>query len=136
MPEAMAEDNNGEPLFVAGETTAECHAHLRNVEEVGGGRLAPHALRLAIAADGGREEFVVSSDAGEGFRLVAHVGVERPGKVIAALFAVVREMQTHERGGIAHGRRTQDKPADHGKDGGVGGDAEADGDDDGEHDTG
>jgi hypothetical protein len=67
--------------------------------------------------------------------LVSDVGVERPGKVIAARFAFLRDMQTHERGGIAHRRRTQDKLADDGKDGGVGGNAKADGDDHGEHDT-
>jgi hypothetical protein len=41
----------------------------------------------------------------------------------------MEDVQSEQRGGIANGRRPQDKAADHGKDGGVCADAEADGED-------
>jgi len=56
------------------------------------------ALGLAIAADRSGQELIVGRDAGEDLGLVAHVRVDRPGKVIAAAIAVVRCMECHESG--------------------------------------
>ena len=98
-------------------------------EEVGSDGLSPDALRLAAAADGSGDKFVVCGNAGEGVGLIANVCVDGIRETVAALVPVVRGVEGEQRGGIAHGRGPQDEAADHGKDGGVGADAEADGED-------
>ncbi len=44
LPEPVAEDNDGKLFFAGQEATAKEHADLGDIEEVGGGRLAPDAL--------------------------------------------------------------------------------------------
>lgn len=136
LPEALAKDNDGEILFVGAEAAAEGHTEATDVEIVGGGGLSPDALGLAIAADGGGDEFIVGGDAGEGFGVVADVGVGGMGEIVAALVAVVGGVESEERGGIADGSEAENEAADYGEDRGVGGDAEADGEHDGEDEAG
>lgn len=132
LPEAVAEDDDGEMLFVGSKTTAEGHAEAGNVEIVGGDRLSPAALGFTGATDGGGEELVVGGNAGEGFGVVANVDEGGMGEIVAALLAIVCGVESDERGRIANGRGAEDKAADDGEDGGVGGNAEADGEHDGE----
>ena len=51
LPETVAKDNHGEMFFAGQKAPAKAHANLRYIEKVGGGRLAPDAFRIAIAAD-------------------------------------------------------------------------------------
>ncbi len=97
---------------------------MRDIEEIGGGGLAPEALGIALAGDGGGEEFVEAGDAREGFGVVANVSVERPGEVIAA-FVVVGGVEREKSLGIADGSGTENEAGDHGESGGVGADAES-----------
>src|SRR5271165_6672967 len=76
-PNAVAEDNDRRVLFVVAESAAQRGSELRNVEEIRGGGLAPETLRIALAGDGGGEKFIKAGNAGEGFGVVADVGVER-----------------------------------------------------------
>ena len=136
LPEALAKDDDGETLFVGDETSAEGHAEAGDVEIVRGGGLSPDALGFAVATDRGGDEFEVGRDAREGFGVVANVGVDGIREIVAALLAVVRGVETEERGGIAYGSGAEDEAADHGEDGGIGGDAEADGKYDGKDEAG
>lgn len=135
LPKAVAEDNDRQALLVTRETAAQRHAELRHIEEIRGDRLAPYTFRFAPAAHRSRQEVHVAGHAGERLGLLAHVGEERPGEMIAALVAV-GSVYGQERRGVAHRRGTQNKPADHGEDGRVGGNAQADRDDHGENKTG
>jgi hypothetical protein len=132
LPEAVTEDDDGEMLFIGRETAAEGHAEAGDVEIVGGGGLSPDALGFAGAADGGGNEFVVGGNAGEGFGVVADVGVDGIGEIVAALVTVVRGVETKERERIVDRGRTENKTADNGEDRGIGSDAEADGEYNGE----
>jgi hypothetical protein len=128
----MTEDDDGEMLFIGSETAAEGHAEAGDVEIVGSGGLSPDACGFAGATNGDGDEFIVGRHAGEGLGVVAEVGVEGIGEIVAALVAVVDGVETEERGGIAHRGRAEDKAANSREDGGVGGDAEADRENDGE----
>lgn len=123
-PDAIAENDDGRILFVGAEAAAESERELGDVEEIGGGGLAPEALRIAVAGDGGGEKFDEGGDAGEGVGVVADVREERPGERVAA-FVALGGVEGEERGGIADGSGVQDEAADHGEDGGVGADAES-----------
>jgi hypothetical protein len=126
LPEAMTEDDDRHMPFVGGETAAAGHAGASDVEIVGGGGLSPDALRFAGASDGGGNEFKIGSNAGKGFGVVANVGVDGIGEIVAALLAIVRGVESEERGRITDGGGAEDEAADDGEDGGIGGDAEAD----------
>jgi len=52
-PDAMAEDDYRRILFVRAEPASEGHAELGDVKEIGGRGLAPEALGIAAAGDGG-----------------------------------------------------------------------------------
>jgi hypothetical protein len=132
----LAKDDDGEMLLIGSEAAAEGHAEASDVEIVGGGGLSPDALGLAIAADGGGNEFEVGRDAGKRFGIVTNIRVGGMGKIVAALLAVVGGVESEERGGIADRGRAEDEAADHGEDGGVGGDAKADGEYDREDEAG
>jgi len=94
-------------LFLGGEeTAAERQAKLSYVKKVRGDRLSPDALRLAVAANRGRQEFVVGGDAGKRFGLIANINICRPGETIAALLAIVRGVKRDQCGRIADGRAT------------------------------
>ncbi len=110
-------------LFVGAEAAAESEGESRDVEEIGGGGLAPEALGIAVAGDGGGEKFDEAGDAREGASVVADVGEERPGERVAA-FVVFGGVEGEKSCGIADGSGVQDEPANHGEDGGVGADAE------------
>src|SRR5580698_6899974 len=135
LPEAVAEDDDLLALFAWEEATAEGHAKLRYVEIVRCGGLSPEALGFTFAADGGGHEFVVGGEAGEGFCLVAQIGVNGPGEGAGAT-VLVGGFQSHECAGVAYRGWREHEAADHGEDGRVGGDAESDGEDDGEHEAG
>jgi hypothetical protein len=79
-------------LLVAGESAAERHGQLQDIEEIGSSRLAPHTLGLAIAADGGAHKLVIARDSGKRCGLVAQVREEGPRESVAA-FAAVRNVQ-------------------------------------------
>src|ERR1700732_5082842 len=116
-PDAMAEDDDGRILFVGAEAAAEGHGELRAVEEIGGSGLAPEALGIALAGDGGRKEFVETGDAGEGFGIVANVGEEWPGEVVAT-FVAISSVKSEERWRIADGSGVQNEARDHRENGG------------------
>ena len=51
LPETMAENDDGKPFFAGQEAAAEVHADLGDIEVVGGGGLAPDALRLTFTTN-------------------------------------------------------------------------------------
>jgi hypothetical protein len=101
---------------------------LRYLEEIGGSGLAPKTLGITIAGNGGGEEFVKAADTRERLGVVFDIGVERPGKRVAA-FVVFGGVEGEKRGGIANGSGMEDKAADHSKDGGVSADSEGESED-------
>src|SRR5215469_16149561 len=125
----MAENYNRRILLVRAEAAAEGHAELRDVKEIGGSGLAPEALRVASAGDGRGKEFVKSRDAGEGFCVVADVGEEWPGEVVAAL-VMIGGFKSQQRWRIADRSGVENEPRDHGENGGVGPNSERQGQDD------
>ena len=127
-PDTIAEDNDGRVLLVGTEATAESHAELGDVEEIGGGGLAPETLGIAAAGNGGGEKFVESGDAGEGLGVVANVGIERPGEIVTA-FVAIGGVERKESGRIANGSGMKDETRNHGEDGGVGANAERESED-------
>jgi len=136
LPESVPEDDDGEMLLISSETSAESHAQAGHIEIVGGGGLSPDALGFAGATNGGGNEFVVGRNAGEGLGVVADVGEDGIGEIVAALVSIVCGVEAEQRGGIADGGGAEDKAAHHGKNGGVGGNAEANGEYDGEDEAG
>ena len=112
-PEAGAEYDCLLAFLVGGESAARDHGKLDDVEEVGGDGLAPDAFRLSAACDGGWNEFIIGANAGERLCLIADVGIDRVGEVVAAPTAFVRGVESEQGGGIADGRRAQDEAADH-----------------------
>jgi len=127
LPQSRTEHDLRRVVFAMDKAAAKHHGEFKHAEEVCGDSLAPHALRLRSAADRGGDELVVTGYIGEGFRLVAHIGVERVGEGIAAALALGHSMQREQRRRVADGRGPQNEAADHGEDGGVGADAETDG---------
>src|SRR5258706_9644349 len=77
-PDAMADDDHGRILFVGAEAAAEGHAELGDVEKIGGSGLAPEALGIAAAGDGGGKEVVENRGAKERFGVVADDSEEWP----------------------------------------------------------
>ncbi len=128
VPDAITENDDGRILFVGAEAAAKSERELGDVEEIGGGGLAPKALRIAVAGDGGGKKFDEGGDAGERVGVVPDVGEERPGERIAA-FVAFGGVEREKSGGIADGSGVQDEAADHGEDGGVGADAESESED-------
>jgi hypothetical protein len=70
----VANHDHGQPLLAAQEAAAQRHTQLRDVEEVGGSGLAPHAFRLALAADGCGQQFVITRHTGKCLSLRPQVG--------------------------------------------------------------
>lgn len=123
-PDAVAKNDDGRVLLVRSKAAAQSESELRDVKEIGGSGLAPEALRIAVAGNGGGEEFVETGDAGERFGVVADIGVERPREVIAA-FVAVGSVEGEESLRIADRGGVENEAADQGEDGGVGADAES-----------
>ena len=103
----MADDNHRQAFLGARETPAQRHAQLRHIEEVGGGRLAPDAFRLALAADGSGKQLVNARDPGEGFGLARRSVKSGPEKALQhssrSVVCTVRSVQGLPTGA---GRRT------------------------------
>ncbi len=99
LPQAVAEDYDLLLFFGWQKAAAERHTNLGDVEEVAGGGLPPDALWLTVSlaapnpGHGSGKQFVVSRDSGEGFGVVAHIEIERPGVVIAAALAACLHVQ-------------------------------------------
>ena len=125
----MAQDDDLLLLFLFRETTAKGHRNLQHIEKVRRRGLAPYPLRLALSPNGRGNKLVICGDAGEGFRLIANILVDRLGKTVAALIAIMQRMQREQRGRVADRRRSQNKTADHRKDRGIACNAEPDGND-------
>src|ERR1700720_69298 len=102
-PDAMTEDDDGRILFVGTEAAAEGQAELGDVEEIGGSSLAPEALGIPGAGDGGGKEVVE----------------EWPGEVVAT-FVVIGGVKGEERWRVADGSGVENEARDHGENGGVG----------------
>jgi hypothetical protein len=84
LPQSMTGHNNRQMFFFRREAAAEGHAQLRDIEEISSDGLSPDAFWFTGAADGGGQQIVVRCNAGERFRLFAHVFVKKPAEVIAA----------------------------------------------------
>jgi len=116
-------------LFVGTEATTEGKLELGDIEEIGGGGLAPESLRVAVTGDGGGEKFIEAGDARKRLGIVADIGEKRPGEGIAA-FVLVGGVKSQKGGRIADGGGMEDKAADHGEGSGIGADAEGESQDD------
>jgi hypothetical protein len=127
-PNTVAENDDGSVLLVSAKASTEGHRELSDVEEIGGGGLAPEALGITFAGDGGGEKFIESSDAGEGAGVVAKIREEGPGEGIAA-FVAVGGVEGQESRRIANGRGMENEAGNQGEDGGVGADTESEGED-------
>src|SRR5271157_10659 len=123
LPETGSQHNLGSALFALDEPASQHHGKLSDLKEIACDRLAIDSYWLPASAHRCRDQLEIGGHAGEGFGLVANIGVDGKREVVAALVAFVGGLEGEQGGRLAHGCRAKKEAADHGEDGGVGADA-------------